>query len=79
MLIIFDKIQEISPVLTSMKCFCEGGQEYYVADNGIRFSSFSYNDLFDSHTMIINELIIKPESHLAYLREYPENEVRQKI
>lgn len=35
-------------------------------------SSFTSNDLFDSHT-IINELITKPEYHLAYLREYPEN------
>ena len=35
-------------------------------------SSFSSNDLFDSHT-IINELITKPDYHLAYLREYPEN------
>ena len=35
-------------------------------------SSFSSNDLFDSHT-IINELITKPDYHLAYLCEYPEN------
>ena len=35
-------------------------------------SSFTSNDLFDSHT-IINELITKPDYHLAYLREYPEN------
>lgn len=35
-------------------------------------SSFSSNDLFDSHT-IINELITKPDYHLAYLRGYPEN------
>lgn len=35
-------------------------------------TSFSSNDLFDSHT-IINELITKPDYHLAYLREYPEN------
>lgn len=35
-------------------------------------SSFSSNDLFDSHT-IINELITKSDYHLAYLREYPEN------
>ena len=35
-------------------------------------SSFSSNDLFDSHT-IINELITRPDYHLAYLREYPEN------
>lgn len=35
-------------------------------------SSFSSNDLFDSHT-IINELITKPDYHLAYLREYSEN------
>ena len=35
-------------------------------------SSFSPNNLFDSHT-IINELITKPDYHLAYLREYPEN------
>ena len=35
-------------------------------------SSFSSNDLFDSHT-IINELITKPDYHLVYLREYPEN------
>ena len=35
-------------------------------------SIFSSNDLFDSHT-IINELITKPDYHLAYLRGYPEN------
>ena len=35
-------------------------------------SSFSSNNLFDSHT-IINELITKPDYHLAYLREHPEN------
>ena len=35
-------------------------------------SSFSSNDLFDSHT-IINELITKPDYHPSYLREYPEN------
>ena len=35
-------------------------------------SSFSSNDLFNSHT-IINELITKPDYHLAYLRGYPEN------
>lgn len=33
-LIIFDEIQEIPPVLTSLKYFCEDGREYYVAAAG---------------------------------------------
>ena len=34
--------------------------------------NFEAGDLFDSHT-VIKELITKPDYHLAYLKECPEN------
>ena len=34
--------------------------------------NFAAGDLFDSHT-VIKELITKPDYHLAYLKECPEN------